>query len=73
MLCAACAGGKGAAEIIRLDEDDIDKVSLLNSDSEEERGITLGNAPGAPGVLLLLFLFMHMLRGVQECSSMHWI
>ncbi len=50
LLCAGCVGGKGVAEVIKLDVDDIDEVSLLNSDSEEERGITLGNAPGAPGV-----------------------
>ncbi|BDA50588.1 probable cellular nucleic acid-binding protein at C-terminar half [Coccomyxa sp. Obi] len=47
-VLARDAGSKGAAEVIRLDVDDIDEVSLLKSDSEEERGITLGNAPGAP-------------------------
>ncbi|CAL8464992.1 g4527 [Coccomyxa elongata] len=47
-VLARDAGGKGVAEVVRLDVDDIDEVSLLKSDSEEERGITLGNAPGAP-------------------------
>lgn len=60
LLCAACAGGKGVAEVIRLDVDDIDEVSLLKSDSEEERGITLGNAPGAPGVLHIHVIYVYV-------------
>ncbi len=50
--CVALAGGKAVATettALRTQDDDIDGVSLMSSDSEEERGITLGNAPDAQG------------------------
>ena len=45
----ALAGVKDSSTLVKTADDDIDGVSLMSSDSEEERGITLGNAPDAQG------------------------
>ena len=62
-MCAL-AGIKGVSTVVRADDDDIDGVSLMSSDSEEERGITLGNAPdaqGAPWLEAAVALTVHFL------------
>jgi hypothetical protein len=45
---SVCIAGKAAQAHASTSDEDIDTMALLSSDSEEE-GITLANAPDAPG------------------------